>query len=113
MEGHPFISVYYAAAVHGSVFGGVPHLEVLASYDSTSDIPAELLDAKFEYKYDISAFFDMFEFLNVSKLAKRIGINPSLMRHYKRGDTYISDAQANKIESGIHEIAHELLRVTL
>ena len=55
----------------------------------------------------------MFEFLNVSKLAKKIGINPSLMRHYKRGDTYISDAQADKIESCIHEIARELLSVTL
>lgn len=87
--------------------------EVLDSYDSAQDIPEELLHAEFEYKYDISAFFDMFEFLNVSKLAKKIGINPSLMRHYKRGDTYISDAQAGKIESCIHEIARELLSVTL
>lgn len=87
--------------------------EVLESYDSAQDIPTELLHAEFEYKYDISAFFDMFEFLNVSKLAKKIGINPSLMRHYKRGDTYISDAQAGKIESCIHEIARELLSVTL
>ena len=87
--------------------------EVLDSYDSASDIPAELLNPEFEYKYDVSAFFDLFEFLNVSKLAKRIGINPSLMRHYKRGDTYISDAQADKIESCIHEIARELLSVTL
>jgi hypothetical protein len=87
--------------------------EVLDSYDSASDIPAELLNPEFEYKYDVSAFFDLFEFLNVSKLAKRIGINPSLMRHYKLGDTYRSDSQARKIESGIHEIAHELLSVTL
>ena len=87
--------------------------EVIASYAVPADIPQELRNPQFEYKYDISAFFDMFEFLNVSKFAKRTGINPSLMRHYKRGDTYISDAQAHKIESCIHEIAMELLQVSL
>ena len=45
--------------------------------------------------------------------AQRIGLSPSLMRHYKGGDTYISDNQAKRIEAGLHQIARELLSVTL
>lgn len=87
--------------------------EMLDSYDSPSRIPKELRDPVFEFKYDVSAFFNLFDFLNISKFAKRAGINPSLMRHYKIGDTYISDVQARKIENCIHEIGEEFLRVTL
>lgn len=35
------------------------------------------------------------------------------MRHYKAGDTYISAAQAKKIEAGLHQIARELEAVSL
>jgi hypothetical protein len=87
--------------------------EVVESYASSDDIPAELKNPEFEFKYDISAFFNLFEFLNISKFAKRSGINPSLMRHYKLGDTYISDTQAHKIESCIHEIGQEFLSISL
>ncbi len=87
--------------------------EMIESYASANDIPDELKQPEFEFRYDISAFFNLFEFLNVSKFAKRSGINPSLMRHYKLGDTYISDAQARKIESCIHEIGREFLSISL
>ena len=76
-------------------------------------IPRELQDLSFTYKYDISAFFNAFDFLNASKFAERVGISPSLMRHYKGGNTYISPAQAKKIESGLHQIGKELLAVNL
>lgn len=75
--------------------------------------PDDLEHLEFEYKYDISAFFNVFDFLNASKFAKHIGISPSLMRHYKGGNTYISPAQAKKIETGLHQIGHELLSVNL
>ena len=35
------------------------------------------------------------------------------MRHYKAGDTYISSAQAKKIEKGLHQIAKELSAISL
>lgn len=81
--------------------------------DRGEPIPEELRDLSFEYKYDISAMFNVFDFLNASKFAERIGISPSLMRHYKLGDTYISQKQAKKIESGLHKIGQELLSFTL
>jgi transposase-like protein len=52
-------------------------------------------------------------FLNVSKLAKTIGVNPSLLRQYKAGNTYISEKQAKKIETGLHRIGEQLLSVSL
>ena len=88
--------------------------DVLDYYqESGEDIPDGFDDLTFEYKYDISALFNAFDFLNASKFAERIGISPSLMRHYKSGDTYISSTQAKKIESGLHQIGRELLSVML
>ena len=88
--------------------------EVLASYSENGEaIPEELLDLEFEYKYDISALFNRFDFLNVSKFARKIGVSPSLMRHYKCGGTYISAEQAKRIENGLHSIAEEMMQVLL
>ena len=63
------------------------------------------------YRYDPSAFFKTFDVFNVSSLAKAIGIDSSLMRQYKTGKTYISEARKKQIETGIHQIANELLHV--
>lgn len=88
--------------------------ELLAFYQESGEpLPEELNDLTFEYKYDISAMFNVFDFLNASKFAERVGISPSLMRHYKRGDTYISQKQAKKIEAGLHRIGQEFLSFTL
>lgn len=95
--------------------------EMLAGYENLlalykeggKPVPDELQDLSFTYKYDISAFFNAFDFLNASRFAERVGISPSLMRHYKGGNTYISSDQAKKIETGLHQIGRELLAVTL
>lgn len=84
--------------------------DIIDAYrESGEPLPAEYQDLRFEYKYDVSAMFNLFDFLNVSKFAERIGISPSLMRHYKRGDTYISQRQMKKIEAGLHKIGQEFL----
>ena len=63
------------------------------------------------YRYDPSAFFKTFDIFNVSSLARAIGIDSSLMRQYKTGKTYISETRKKQIETGIHQIASELLAV--
>jgi len=63
------------------------------------------------YRYDPSAFFKTFNIFSVSSLAKAIGINGSLMRQYKTGKTYISEERKKQIETGIHQLANELLHV--
>lgn len=65
------------------------------------------------YKYDIASVFDNFNFINVSKFAKRAGINAILLRQYKSCNTYISDAQVSKIENALREAGRELSTVSL
>jgi predicted RNase H-like HicB family nuclease len=61
-----------------------------------------------EYSYDLSGFFKTYNFFDVTAFAKRIGINTSLMRHYKTGIKKASASQKAKILEGIHAVADEL-----
>lgn len=88
--------------------------EVLESYIENGEaVPEELIDLEFSFKYDVASVFNEFPFINATKLAEYLGISPGLMRHYKAGDTYISEAQAKRIETGLHEFAERLLQVVL
>jgi len=77
-------------------------------------VPKELQGAiAFTYKYDIASIFDYFGMLDATNLAKKIGINPSLLRQYKSGITTASDKQKQKIETGLHQLGRELLSIRL
>lgn len=87
--------------------------EMLESYtENGKTIPDELQDIEFVYQYDISAFYNAHPYLNVSKLAKHIHVNTSLMRQYKCGQ-YISEKQVLRIQEGIRSIGRELAGITL
>jgi predicted RNase H-like HicB family nuclease len=87
--------------------------EVKEVYEENSEnLPDELLDVTFEYKYDIASFFNYFDWINVTKFAKKARINSSLMRHYKGGE-YISQKQVAKIENALHELGKEILSIKL
>jgi len=88
--------------------------EVLASYtEEGKQIPAELQGLDFEYKYDIASLFNYYNFINVSKFARMVGINASLMRQYKSGNQYISENQISKIEEALHKMANEIGAIKL
>jgi len=70
-------------------------------------------DIEFEYVYDLSAFFEIFDDVKVGAIAKRAGINPSLVRHYVAGTKYPSAAQAKRIENAIHDLGERLMEVVL
>jgi len=86
--------------------------EMIRSYGN-QDLPKELKDLDFQFKYDISSMFDYFRFVNVTQFAKTAGISPSLLRQYKAGNTYISERQITKIETALHKIGRELSTVKL
>lgn len=87
--------------------------EMAESYiDDGAPVPEELRDIEFEYRYDISAFYDAHPYLNVSKLAEHMNINASLMRQYRQGQ-YISEEQVMKIQEGIRSVGRELAGTTL
>lgn len=72
-----------------------------------------LSDVEFEYAYDLTVFFEQFNFLNQSKIAEIAGINPSLIRQYSSGHKQPSKEQVSKIERAIHEITGRLKAVRL
>lgn len=65
------------------------------------------------FHFDLSSLFEYFNMINVSAFARAIGINATLMRQYKQGDTYISETQLSKIENGIHSLGKELSALKL
>ncbi|MDE7402027.1 MAG: hypothetical protein K2M87_01295 [Muribaculaceae bacterium] len=87
--------------------------EVLQTYNEIGDDIPEFLNEDIEFSFDISSLFEYYSMFNVSALGRYLGINPGLMRQYKKGDTPISDAQLEKIESGIHRLAGELASLSL
>ena len=76
-------------------------------------MPDELKDIQFVYKYDIASMFNYYDWINVSKFARKAGINSSLMRQYKMGETYISENQISRIEHTLHSLGNELKAIKL
>ncbi len=71
------------------------------------------VDAVFDHTYDVSAFFENFDFLNQTRIATLSSINPGLLRQYASGVKHPSAQQAKKIEVVIHKLAKELKSVSL
>lgn len=87
--------------------------EIQEAYaEDGQELPEELKDLTFEYKYDLASLFDYYRVLNVSQFAQAAGINPSLMRQYKGGQ-YISKKQVTKIEKELNRIGKELANLSL
>ncbi len=68
---------------------------------------------EFEYAYDMTMFFEEYNFLNQSKVAELAGINPALIRQYSSGIKQPSLAQVKKIESAIINLGNKLRSVQL
>ncbi|MEQ8360276.1 MAG: type II toxin-antitoxin system HicB family antitoxin [Cytophagales bacterium] len=62
---------------------------------------------------DFQLFFQNYKILNVKFLAKRIGINASLLSQYVRGIKSPSQKQISKILNGINEVGEELKDLAL
>ena len=63
---------------------------------------------EFVHLYDVYALFQEFDFLNISKIANRAGINPGLMRQYASGVKHPSLSRAKEIENVLHELAEKM-----
>lgn len=69
-------------------------------------------DVEFEYKYDLQSFFNYFSFLNVSEIAKRAGVNPSLMRQYSKGIKQAGEKTYERLAHCMNEIKKDLVAAT-
>lgn len=87
--------------------------EVKASEEEREGAAAHILSAAPVFKFDLSSLFEYYSMLNVSAFARYLGINETLMRQYKKGNTYISDLQLQKIEDGLHRLGADFLGLRL
>ena len=67
----------------------------------------------FTVSYDLTAFFEQFDYLKISKIAEKAGMNSSLLRHYSNGTKQPSADQVKRIEDAVHVLAAELAVVHL
>ena len=72
------------------------------------DLEKPIPKYEFEFVMDIQEFFIINDFINISTLAKRIGMNSSLLRQYAKGIKFPSLKQVNKIENAIRKIGKQL-----
>lgn len=88
--------------------------EMIEMYNEDGDtVPKEIVNPIFVYKYDVASIFDYFDWINVSSIARKAGINESLMRQYKSGLAFASEKQCEKIQRTLNELARELSVATI
>lgn len=77
------------------------------------EYPEWYADGNFEveYTYSLSGFFQAYPFINATKFAEAVGINPSLMRRYKAGMSGISPRQKILIQAKFESIVNSLQAV--
>ena len=65
------------------------------------------------FEVDFKQFFNHYKVLNSKFLAKKIGMNPTLLSQYVQGHKKPSESQTEKILTGIHLIGKELSDINL
>lgn len=73
----------------------------------------QITEKNIDFEIDLKQFFQYYRVINSKFLAKRIGMNESLLSQYVTGRKKPSVAQTNKILRGIHEIGRELSSINL
>ena len=67
----------------------------------------------FEIVIDLQDFFTINDYINITKLAERTGMNTSLLRQYAKGIKFPSIEQVKRIETTLKEIGKELINTHL
>jgi predicted RNase H-like HicB family nuclease len=78
-----------------------------------SDQNSQVTEKNVEFEIDLQQFFQFYRVINSKFLAKRIGMNESLLSQYVTGKKKPSATQTHKILSGIQEIGRELSNINL
>jgi hypothetical protein len=67
----------------------------------------------FDLAYDLTALFAEKQYLKLSWVAAKMGINRSLMAQYAAGKKHPSLERAKEIENVIHDLGRDLLEIKL
>ncbi len=88
-------------------------MEIRDSFEKTGRAVPDVLTETPHFQFDVSSLFEYYSMINVSAFARYVGINDALMRQYKRGGTYVSEAQLKKIEKGINKLGNEFANLSI
>ena len=75
------------------------------------EIGYEITSENLKLNLDLQQFFQYYKVLNANFLAKRIGMNPTLLSQYVRGKKQPSPKQSDRIIKGIQSIGRELSEI--
>ncbi len=70
-----------------------------------------VLENNIVFEIDLKQFFQYYRVINSKFLARRIGMNETLLSQYVQGHKKPSAAQTSKILSGVQEIGKELANI--
>ena len=103
----------YPVFTTGESFTELLHNAVEATNLFLSDQESQVTKKNIEFGIDLQQFFQYYRVINSKFLAKRIGMNESLLSQYVQGRKKPSVAQTKKILHGIQEIGRELSNINL
>ncbi len=63
--------------------------------------------------YDLPSFFNKYDFLNATKVAKYAGMSPSNFRHYVAGSKPVTANQLKRISQAFNNMANELKKSSI
>lgn len=66
-----------------------------------------------EYRFDVGALFNFYDFVNIAGVAREIGINPSVMRQYVIGIRKPSVERRAQIQEGFKRLADKMKAAVL
>lgn len=70
-------------------------------------------DVQFDISYDLTVFFEEFNFLKQSSIAAEAGINPSALRQFASGVRNPSEEQVKKIEAAVRLLGKRMEKISL
>ena len=103
----------YPVFTTGESFTELLHNAVEAMNLFLIDQASQITEKNIEFEIDIKQFFQYYRVINSKFLAKKIGMNESLLSQYVTGRKKPSASQTNRILSGIQEIGRELSIINL
>lgn len=101
----------YAVFTSGSNFKELMYNSVEALNFYLEDYDIEISERNIDFEIDLKQFFTYYRVINSKFLAKRIGMNETLLSQYVHGRKKPSEKQTQKILLGLQEIGRELLNI--
>lgn len=104
-----YLSVFTSAQTITELYKNLLEAINLALAEEGKDVTMDQIKLNLDFKQ----FFQFYKVLNANFLAKRIGMNPTLLSQYVRGKKQPSQKQSEKIIQGVQQIGQELADICL